>query len=370
MKQPSGVSIIREERSFFLEGAIDKSSVPFLYEEFTGIKDFSGIESVDLSRVTSLDSAGTLFIEEVALTIKERNSINVPFTDLIVNYSDDAGHTLKIFSQASLEKAAPERKEFFFEKFGSTILSFGKAIFESMVLSADIFYWAITGLWRRKGSRKGSFIQQSLLIGMEAVPIVGLLSFIIGLILALQAAVQLRSFGADIFIADMLGYAMLAEMGALMTAIIVSGRSGSAVASEIATMKVSEELDALKMMSINPIRYVVVPKFYAMTVCMPLLVIMSIIVGIVGGMLIAVFYLNLGISAFYNQLVNVLAIKEFMITMIKSTFFGWAIVITGSFYGFRVEGGAEGVGKATTYSVVTSIFLVILIDVVFSFLYL
>lgn len=359
-----------EENRFFLEGVIDKFSVPILWKELAKIKDFNGLESLDLSRVTGLDSAGTLFIEEVALTIQKENHPETPFTDLIVNYSEDAGHTLKIFSQASVKESPTYEEVGFFEKAGETVLSFFIALFDSMVLSADVFYWSIVGLWDKKGARKGSFIQQSLLIGSEAVPIVGLLSFIIGLILALQAAAQLRMVGADIFIADMLGYAMLTEMGALMTAIIVSGRSGSAIASEIATMKVSEELDALKMMSINPVRYVIVPKFYAMTICMPLLVIMSIIVGIIGGLLIAVFYLNLSVSAFYGQLLNVLLLKHLITTMIKCTFFGWAIVIIGSFYGLRVEGGAEGVGKATTYSVVTSIFTVILIDVIFSLLYL
>ncbi len=366
----SGSKLIIGNGKILLEGDIDKYSVPDLWKRYHQIEDLQNIEQVDLSKAGLLDSAGSIFIEQIAIDIKQANNLDKPYTELITNYNDDQGHTLKIFSQSKLEDSKPVKPESFFEKIGSNVIDFGRSLFDAMVLAADIFYWAIVGIWKKKGARKGSFTQQSLLIGLEGVPIVAVLSIIIGFILALQAAAQLRMFGAEIFIADMLGYAMLTEMGALITAIIVSGRSGSSIASEIATMKVSEELDALKMMSINPIRYVIVPKFYAMTVCMPLLVVMSIIVGIFGGLLIAVFYLNLSPSAFYNQLINVLTFKDFITTMIKSTFFGWAIVIIGSFYGLQVEGGAEGVGKATTFSVVTSIFTVILIDVVFSLLYL
>ncbi len=359
-----------ENKKILLKGDIDKFTVPLLWKQLSQINDLTGIEIIDLKHVTSIDSAGSLFIEEIASTIKDQNNLDLPIDKLYQNVTKDINDTIKVFSQTDVKTYSRKRKDPFFVLVGDLVISFITSLHEIMILASDVFYWAILGIWRKKGARKGSFTQQSLLIGMEAVPIVALLSLIIGLILSLQAAVQLRMFGADIFIADMLGYAMLTEMGAMMTAIIVSGRSGSSIASEIATMKVSEELDALKMMSINPIRYVIVPKFYAMSVCMPLLVILSIIIGILGGVFVAILYLNISATAFYNQLLNVLTLKDLLITMIKSTFFGWSIVIIGSFYGLKVEGGAEGVGKATTYSVVTSIITVIIIDVIFSLLYL
>lgn len=366
----TNASINLKESTVFFEGSIDKFTVPYLDRSLQRTKDFTGIKEIDLSKVTSMDSAGSILIQELAKTIKAANDLDIPETEIYKNYPQDIAHIFEIFSLQKVKEISLPWKESFFEKLGDTVSSFGTALLYAFVLAADIFYWAIAGIWKRKGARKGSFIQQSLLIGAEAIPIVGLLSFIIGVVLALQAAAQLRLVGADIFLADMLGYAMLTEMGALMTAIIVSGRSGSSIASEVATMKVTEELDALKMMSINPTRYVLVPKFYAMSACMPLLVVFSIIVGIIGGILVAVLYLNLSVTAFYNQMLGALFLKDFITTMIKSTFFGWAIVVIGSFYGLRVEGGAEGVGKATTYAVVTSIFTVILIDVIFSLLYL
>ncbi|MBU0567119.1 ABC transporter permease, partial [bacterium] len=218
--------------------------------------------------------------------------------------------------------------------------------------------------------RRGSTIAQSLLIGVDALGIIGLLSLIIGLILALQSAAQLRQFGASIFVADLIAISMVREMGPMMTAIIVAGRSGSSIAAEIATMKVTEEIDALKMMAINPIRYVVVPKLHAITICMPFLVVISTIIGIVGGLIIAVTYLDLSVISYFNEAIGVLSLKDVLVSLTKSIFFSWVIVIIASYYGFKVQGGAEGVGKATTASVVASIFAVIVLDALFSLIFL
>lgn len=365
-------SITKFENCFQVQGTVSKQTVPQLLYTLEKLSDISDIEKIDLSAVDSIDSAGVLFLEELASTLKKNNVSlsDKPVDNLMINYSAQIGDSLRIFSQTSLPELPDKEKPGFFERFGASFFVFRDAVYEFLILSADVLYWSLVGLWKKKGARKGSLIQQSVLIGVDSFTIIFSLSFIIGLILALQSAVQLRMFGANIFIADLISIAMVREMGPMMTAIIIAGRSGSAIASEIATMKVTEELDALKMMAINPIRYVVVPKFHAITICMPLLVIISMLVGIFGGIIVAVTYLNLSVTAFYNQMLNALVIKDVLISLLKSTFFAWAIVIIGSFYGFRVEGGAEGVGKATTLSVVTSIFAVILIDVIFSLLYL
>ena len=213
-------------------------------------------------------------------------------------------------------------------------------------------------------------IKQSLLIGVDALGIVGLLSLIIGLILALQSAAQLRQYGASIFVADLIAISMVREMGPIMTAIMIAGRSGSAIASEIATMQVTEEIDALKMMAINPVRYIVVPKVHAITICMPLLVTLSTIIGIFGGLIIATTYLDLSAVSYFTEIFKVLSLKDIMVGLSKSFAFAWVIVFIGSYYGFNVKGGAEGVGKATTLSVVASIFAIIVLDVIFSFMYL
>ncbi len=356
----------------FLSGELTKNTIPAFWERLDEPEDFKQLKGVDLSGVSAIDSAGVLFVEDLANLIKEQNEllIKTDSSELLRNYSDEIGYSLQIFSQKSLPEVIPAYKKSYFEKIGESFFTIRDAIYEYLILSADVFYWALWGFFKKKGARKGSLIQQSVLIGVDSLPIIITLSFIIGLIIALQSAAQLRLFGANIFIADLISISMVREMGPMMTAIILAGRSGSSIASEIATMKVTEEIDALRMMAINPVRYVVVPKFYAMTICMPLLVVISMLVGIFGGIIIAITYLHLSFPAFYTQMLNALVLKDLLVSLIKSTFFGWAIVIIGSFYGFRVEGGAEGVGRATTLSVVTSIFAVIIIDVIFSLLYL
>jgi len=240
---------------------------------------------------------------------------------------------------------------------------------EMLLLTAEVVVWSILDLFSSKGRKKGAVFHQSIVLGVNAFTIISLMSFILGLILALQSAAQLRQFGANIFVADLLAISMVREMGPMMTAIIIAGRSGSSIASEIATMKVSEELDALKTMAINPLRYVVVPKFIAITFCMPLLVMTSIAMGIIGGLVVAVTYLDLSMYAFFNELFTVLTIKDITIGLSKSFFFAWNIVLIGSYFGLKVEGGAEGVGKVTTQSVVVSIFSVIIFDAIFSLFY-
>ncbi|MDW7679930.1 MAG: ABC transporter permease, partial [bacterium] len=280
-----------------------------------------------------------------------------------INIADQIQQALDVFSTAGYtEKDDSLEKTSFFETLGEkTFDLFGK-LHEILLLITDIFYWSFAGLFQKGGQRKGSFTQQSLLIGVSAFWIVALISFLIGFILALQSAAQLRQFGANIFVADLIGIAMFKEMGPIMTAIVVAGRSGSAISSEIATMVVTEEMDALKTMALNPVRFVMIPKFHAITVTMPLLTIMADLIGIFGGLIIGVTYLQLSAAAFINELLSVVILKDVITGLVKSVVFAWIIVIVGCYCGLKVKGGAEGVGRATTASVVASIFLVIIAD--------
>jgi len=185
----------------------------------------------------------------------------------------------------------------------------------------------------------------------------------------LQAGYQLLQFGANIYIADMVGVAMVAELGPLMTAIVMAGRSGSSVAAEISTMVISEEVDALRTMGINPVRYVLVPKMFALVFTMPLLTVMSMVVGIMGGAIVALFYLDLSIQAFWVELIQALALKDLLVSMLKAVTFAILIGLTAGHTGFRASGGATGVGRATTASVVASIFLVIVFDAIYSVIF-
>ena len=359
-------SISFENNTVFIRGQIKIATIPALEAELRPIlKQTSGIDlTLDLAGVEEIDSIGVAFLEEIIQTSRQANQV--------VSLSHPLPHieqAIRNFSTGDLIITGKPERIGLFERLGEKILNAKARALNLLYLVADIFYWAGVGLIDHKGQRKGTFLQQSLLIGADSVKIVAMISLLIGFILALQSASQLRQFGANIYIADLIGISMTAEMGPIMTAIILAGRSGSAFASEIATMVVTEEIDALKTMGLNPIRFIVVPKFHAITLCLPLLTIMADFIGIFGGFIIGVTYLELSPTVFINELLTVVFLIDIISGIVKSIVFAWIIVIVGSYCGFSVTGGAEGVGKVTTASVVISIFVIIIADSILGLLF-
>jgi phospholipid/cholesterol/gamma-HCH transport system permease protein len=252
--------------------------------------------------------------------------------------------------------------------FGNKAILLKKEAVQALSILTEMIYWGTIGLLKKRDYRRGILGEQMFLLGYKALGIVGLLSLLIGLVLALQTAMQLQTYGAGVFLAPLIGISMIRELGPLLTAIILAGRTGSATTAEIATMGVGEEIDALKTMGINPIQFVVVPKFWAISITMPLLSIVATATGIIGGFLVAILYLDLAPGMFWADLGNYISMKDVSAGFIKSVVFSWLIIWIGACYGFRVRGGAEAVGKETTASVVTGIFAIIVADAVFSFI--
>lgn len=205
--------------------------------------------------------------------------------------------------------------------------------------------------------------------GADAVPIVTTLSFLMGAILAFQAAIQLRKFGANIFVADLVSLSICLEMGPLMTALIVSGRSGAAFAAQIGTMQVTEEVDALRVMGIDPMRYLVSPRIVAVAFVMPCLTLIANLVGVLGGCLVAVLSLDLTPTGYFNQVHKVLEVTDVLKGLTKSFVFGIEIAMVGCLRGFQVRGSAESVGVYTTSAVVTCIFILTITDAIFAMLF-
>jgi phospholipid/cholesterol/gamma-HCH transport system permease protein len=203
-----------------------------------------------------------------------------------------------------------------------------------------------------------------VVIGVNSIPLIAMLSMIVGMILALQGAYVLRPFGAAIYVADLVGVTMTRELAPLVTAIIITGRSGSAFTAEIGTMKVSEEVDALVTIGLNPIKFLVVPKLLAIIIMQPCLTMISNVVSMFGGLVIGISLLNLGVIRYVNQTLNALVLQDIITGLIKSLVFALIIAVVGCYEGFQVEGGAEGVGMHTTASVVKSIVLIIFADLV------
>ena len=205
--------------------------------------------------------------------------------------------------------------------------------------------------------------------GINALPIVGLLAFLIGIVLAYQGADQLRQFGAEIFTINLLGVGVLRELGGLITAIIVAGRSGSAFTAQIGTMRVNEEIDAMQTMGLNTVDTLVLPRIIGLVIALPLLTFYANVMALLGGAMMC--YLDLGITipVFLRQLHQAVGINTFVVGMIKAPVFAFVIALVGCYEGFQVERNAASVGQLTTRSVVEGIFLVIVLDAAFSIMF-
>ena len=230
-------------------------------------------------------------------------------------------------------------------------------------------YYTFVGPFRGKPLRLQRAISQAMQTGVRALPILSLITFFIGLILALQAAYELRKFGALNYVANAVAISMTRELGPLITAIVVIGRSGSAFAAEIGTMKVTEEIDALETMAIDPIHFLVTPKFIAMIVMLPCLTIWANTMGMIGGGLFGVAKAGFTLWRYLMTSLDALFLRDIVTGLIKSIMFGITITAVGCHEGLVTGAGAEQVGRSTTRAVVVSIFLVILVDLVFTTLF-
>jgi phospholipid/cholesterol/gamma-HCH transport system permease protein len=246
------------------------------------------------------------------------------------------------------------------------LLRYANGLYE---LSAKTAYWTFVAPLKGRGLKGRNALHQMVLVGYNAVPIIALISFFVGMVLAFQGAYQLEKFGAGYYVAALVGVSMTRELGPLITAIVVAGRSGSAFAAELGTMKVSEEIDALRVMGLNSVKYLVVPKYLAMLIMLPCLTVLADLSGILGGASFGTYQLDQTFSMYVLATRDALVMRDISTGLVKSMVFGLIITTVGCYQGFSVEGGAEGVGKATTSSVVMSIFLVIVGDLLFTALF-
>lgn len=224
-------------------------------------------------------------------------------------------------------------------------------------------------LWGRVKFHHEEFLTIVEQVGVDALPIVALISFLVGLILAFVGIVQLRKFGVGIYCADLVGIAMVREMGCLMTAVIMSGRTGAAFAATIGTMVVNEEIDAMQTTGLSCFRFIILPRVFALVVMMPLLCIFSDVIGICGGMFASIAMLNMNISQYFTQTKSAIALNDVFCGLSKSIVFAILIASIGCLKGMRCGRDSESVGKVTTSAVVISITSVIIADAVFALIF-
>ena len=231
-------------------------------------------------------------------------------------------------------------------------------------LNFDLLYWVFVAPFRGQFFKISQIFRQMVFIGVRATPMVALTAFSVGVTLAMQAAHSLQQLGAEIYVPDLVMVTLLREMGPVLIAVIVIGRSGSAVAAELGTMKVSEEIEALEVMAINPVQYLVVPRFLAMLVMLPALTIMGNYVGVFGGWAVCHFALNFNTAGYVLRALQSADTWDLYSGMIKSAVFAWIVITIACNAGLRVEGGAEGVGQATTSSVVQALLAMLVTNAV------
>ena len=319
---------------------------------------------VELSKVTFLDDFGALVLIELKRFMMRTNG-----AFRLENPSGEIQEVLKTFQFENLEKEASLPKK---KKTGVLVRLGDSAIahvrdFRYLISFIGAIVLALLYVCRHPRSLRTedtfSCMQRT---GVDALPIVCLISFLLGLIMAFMSSVQLKQFGANIYVASLVSLSMVRELGPIMTAIIVAGRSGSSFAAEIGTMKISEEVDALFTMGFDPTRFLVIPKLIAAVIVVPMLTLFSDVFAILGGLLVGVTMLDLTTSAYMSQTMKTLSTFDITLGLVKSGVFAMLIAWIGCLRGFQVQGGAASVGQATTSAVVSSIFLIILTDSMFS----
>jgi phospholipid/cholesterol/gamma-HCH transport system permease protein len=318
------------------------------------ILDFSATDSIDsFGGAWVIKAAGFACKKEMAFSWRGQRDSLCEFLEMLA---------------PSLQAEPPvrTRTEGPLESFGGLVLSAKSELGEFISLCVDTIYWTIIAPFEGRGFRFNAFLDEVHEMGVRAVRIVCLMNFLLGLIIAMLSAKQVESFGIQIYVANLIFIGFARELAAVMTAVVVSARSGAAIAAELATMTVQEEIDALRGMGISPAQYLVTPKLLAMLVVLPCLATLGLISGVLGGAVWGIFVLGFRPFMWFNQTLESAAMDDIMQGMLKTFFFAVAIVMIGCHNGFRVRGGSRGVGLMTTRAVVMDIFSLICIDIVFA----
>lgn len=337
-------------------GALDRNVPGDLLRRLLAARKQGKVVWIDLSGVAAMDSVGAAVLDTASQRFREAGQ-----EVRLQGASEPARVVLRTLPAVS-EAASRIDSRGFFEDVGKRGLDFFASAGSLAQLVAEVVARGVLDPLRGRVPSMALSAREAIRIGVDAFPVVTLIGLLMGVVLGFQGAHQLRQFGADILVADLVALGIVREFGPLMTAIIVAGRSGSAIAAEIGTMVVREEVDALKTMGIDPVRYLVVPKFYAITIAGPALTIFSMAVGIVGGLVIGIWYLDLAPGAYWGEVGLALGLIDAAQGLGKSLVFSWIVVLVSTYQGLHISGGAVGVGRSTTTSVVSSIFLIIVAD--------
>ena len=318
---------------------------------------------INLENVSYMDSAVSIFLNDLLSDL----SLKKIETSVISN-NEDIHSTLNLTKKykASSENQVQKEKKTLLASVGKEFHNNYLGLLSFMDFLGKLFATKIYYLKSVKNIRFKEIAFEINESGVKAIGIIALTSFLIGLVVAYQSAFQLKIYGANIFIVDMLGISILRELAPLITAIVIAGRSGSAFTAQIGAMKITEELDAMRTMGFDPYIFLVIPRIAALMIVMPILIFVADIMGVMGGMFVANVDLGITTELFLERFNEVVAAKHFFIGLIKGPFFAFLIASIGIYRGLMVKNDTQSIGFNTTKSVVESIFAVIVCDAIFS----
>jgi len=362
----SGLHIERDDSRIRIQGTLNLHNFPQAQEELE--KAFSASEKetvIDLAKVTSLDTAGALLLHK-ALQPKGRTKHPLKLEHLRPEHQA----LFDLITQAKPGKA-PVQKNLssavqLIIRLGKATLAAWHAAIELITFIGQACIELGKALRHPSRLRFVSITHHIEAIGIDAIPIIALIAFVISIVIAYQGQVQLKPLGAERYTVNLIAISVLREMGVLLTAIMIAGRSGSAFTAEIGTMEVREEVDALRSIGFNPFELLVLPRLIALLIALPLLTLLADLMGLFGGTLVSLSLIDISAPEFWERVRHAATWKDFFVGMIKAPVFALVIALVGCMHGLKVSGSSESVGRETTASVVESIFLVLVLDGLFS----
>lgn len=349
--------------TFMLSGSLTLASLGdfekrLLHHKYASVK----IVHLELDDLEYIDTAAALFIN----TLKDEFRAKGILFNLLVTKKNII-QALELTAHSSKREAVmSEPKENALERIGRETYDNYRGVLGFLAFIGQLFATKIRLLLRPRNIRHKEIAYELYESSIKAIGIVALTSFLIGLVVAYQSAYQLKIYGANIFIVDMLGLPILRELSPLITAIVIAGRSGSAFSAQIGAMKITEELDAMRSMGFDPYFFLVLPKIIALMIAMPIMIFISDIMALFGGMLVANIDLDITVELFMQRFHQVIAAKHFFVGIVKGPFFAFLIASIGIYRGLMVKDDTQSIGFNTTKSVVESIFAVIVCDAIFS----
>lgn len=346
----------------FLLGEWNKQTLPSIIKELSSLCIKQKRVDIDFAQLTSCEACGIIYLISWIKKFGQTHEITLKNMEKF-----QALYTLYSNYYTPIPQSNPEKSySYWLKTIGIQTVSVYLAVLRVMNFIGEVVYFLFVSLIAFKSIRLKTMLNHIETSAVNALFIIAVTSFLVGVVIAYQGSVQLEKFGANIFIVEMVSITMFREIAPLMTAIVIAGRTASSYTAEIGAMKITEEIDAMKTMGFEPTLFITLPRVFALIISLPLLIFFSDLVSVFAGSVVAYLDLNITFAEFYNRMKDTVELRHFLIGIFKGIFFGIAIAMIGCYRGFQVQNNTTSIGKYTTMSVVNAIFIVIALNAIFS----